>query len=546
MLHANALRRWQTSLSKRLSQFSFSLSLSLLSAIGATPALSADRIAFSYPPFGEFYLSVESLERFARDGTITDEFEFYAQRLEPEQREKVRSWLKTRFDLPPVTLAQFTYTPLGETLLIRLGNAIGTPANQNGFYALRSALILAAADSDGLTLVNLLRKFPIKTIKIDFAKGSQIVEELSGAFEDKAAILAAIRQQAEANASNSPPQSNAGQQLDLRLPGTTGWRKEHFTFHSPHSNHSITVDIYRPNELTGQLTPAIVISHGIGSDRQTFAYLAEHLASYGFFVAVPEHPDVDAYKMYHFLTGLDTAPEPTVFINQPLQITDLLDELSDRYPSVNLEQVGVIGQSFGAYAALASGGAKINGEELRQVCPYQTSLDISFNLSQLLQCQITDLPNIPFSLQDRRVKAVIAVNPLTSRIFGREGLSQLQIPVMILANSNDVLTPMLAEQIGPFTRLETANKYLAVMERGTHFSFIGGEGVSTFPIPTELVGPRPELAYPYLTALSTAFFKTYIAGDLDYQSYLSESYVKSISQASFNLYLLKAFKSDRD
>ncbi len=47
-------------------------------------------------------------------------------------------------------------------------------------------------------------------------------------------------------------------------------------------------DIYLPVAQTPR--QIIVISHGLGSDRTSFAYLAEHLASYGFVVAVPEHP----------------------------------------------------------------------------------------------------------------------------------------------------------------------------------------------------------------------------------------------------------------
>lgn len=550
MLSISCSRRWRNAIAKPLSQFGFFFSLGLLSALGATPALSAERIAFSYPPFGEFYLSVESLERFANDGTMTDEFKFYAKRFPPEQQEKIRLWLKTRFDLTPVTLSQFTYTPFGETLLMRLGEVIRTEANQNSFYAMRSALILAAADPEGLTLVNLLRKFPLKTLKIDFVKGSQVLEQLSGTFEDKAAILEIIRQQAKANSSELPSELNAAQPPDLRLPGSTQWQKERFSFNSPRSNLLIAVDIYRPispvvpSPDRAIKTPVIVISHGIGSDRHTFAYLAEHLASHGFFVAVPEHPEVDARKMNRFLAGLDTAPEPNIFINQPLEITDLLNELTARYPSIDLDRVGVIGQSFGAYSALVSGGATIDWEALRQVCQEQHSLEVSFNLSQLFQCQASLLPNIPLNLQDRRVRAVIAVNPFSSRILGRKGLSQLQIPVMLLSSSNDMLTPMADEQVYPFAGLETDNKYLAVMERGTHFSFIGGEGTSSFPVPTELVGPSPELAYPYLIALSTAFFKTYIAGELDYRQYLSESYVESISQAPFNLYLLQFLESD--
>lgn len=59
------------------------------------------------------------------------------------------------------------------------------------------------------------------------------------------------------------------------------------------SGRSVPVDFYVPNQQAkpGAPIPVIVISHGLGSDRTTFAYLAIHLASYGFAVLVPEHPE---------------------------------------------------------------------------------------------------------------------------------------------------------------------------------------------------------------------------------------------------------------
>ncbi|MEH1835006.1 MAG: hypothetical protein V7L29_23845 [Nostoc sp.] len=45
--------------------------------------------------------------------------------------------------------------------------------------------------------------------------------------------------------------------------------------------------------------PWLYISHGVASDCSTFVYLVEHLASYGFAVAVLECPGSNAER--HFL-----------------------------------------------------------------------------------------------------------------------------------------------------------------------------------------------------------------------------------------------------
>ena len=67
------------------------MSLGLLSTVfTATPSIAADRIAFDYPPFGEFTLSTQSLEVFAKEGKITKDFAFYAERATPQQLAQLR------------------------------------------------------------------------------------------------------------------------------------------------------------------------------------------------------------------------------------------------------------------------------------------------------------------------------------------------------------------------------------------------------------------------------------------------------------------------
>lgn len=70
------------------------------------------------------------------------------------------------------------------------------------------------------------------------------------------------------------------------------------------------------------------------------------------------------------------------------------------------------------------------------------------------------------------MKAVIAVNPITSVVFGQEGMSKIQIPVLMIGGSDDYVAPAVSEQIYPFSWLTSPNKYLMLLEKGTHFSFL--------------------------------------------------------------------------
>ena len=506
------------------------------------PALAAERIYGSYALL-ERSISVAALETYAKEGKLDDDLAVYAQYINPQQLAQLRRVLLTRIELSPVAVSQFLYTPIGETLLERLGQVIQTESRQPGFYALRSALVLAAADPQGLTLLSVLRQFPTRSIRIDLKRSIQIASELESLIKKTNRAIAQTKQQSAATAIAQAP-VNFSKLPDLRRRGRFTWNKQTLTLYNRQRNRLILADIYLPN-TRARSSKVIVISHGLGSDRTSFEYLATALASYGFAVAVPEHPGSNARQLRSLLAGrANEVTQPNEFINRPLDVKYLLDELEHRDESdpsfqLNLQQVGVIGQSLGGYTALALAGATFNFKQLQNDCE---DLSNSWNVSLLLQCRALELPRTQYNLHDPRVKAAIAINPITSSVFGSAGLSQIRVPVMIVSSSADKVAPTLSEQILPFTWLTTPEKYLVLLEGATHFSTIGQSNPATDPlaIPSQVIGPDPTIARRYMRALSVAFFETYVAGSPQYRPYLSADYAQAISQAPLGLSLVQS------
>ncbi|AFZ26230.1 putative dienelactone hydrolase [Cylindrospermum stagnale PCC 7417] len=532
------------------------LSLGLLSTIlTATPGLGAERISFFFPPLGEFSLSADSLELFAKEGKINNELGFYAQRATPQQLAQLRDLLQQRFNLTPTLVSQFTYSPIGEEVVRRLGELVLTDSRQNGFFALRAALILAAADPQGLTVVNVLRKYPSNTVRLNFAEGLGIVKNLSELLKTRDAVVTFIQKEVNTGVANSTV--DFSQQPDLRLPGTFGLEKINFTFNDSKRERQLPVDLYLPQATPQSRTnaasppfPLIVISHGLASDRYAFIYLAQHLASHGFAVAVLEHPGSNAERFQQFFAGLAGPPDAKELINRPMDVKYVLDELQQLEKSdpklqgkLNFQQVGAIGHSYGGYTVLSLAGAKINFQQIRRVCKPNRSL----NLSVLLQCSATDLLPINYQLKDDRIKVVIAVNPFNSSIFSQSGVSQIQVPVMLVGSSQDIVTPVVPEQIIPFTWLPNPNKYLALIENATHFTAIAEPTPenSVLPVPPALLGPNPAPAYSYLRALSVAFLETHLLKRPEYRSYLQPSYAQYISKEPLNLSLVQSLTADQ-
>jgi predicted dienelactone hydrolase len=441
---------------------------------------------------------------------------------------------------------------------------------------------LAAAEPEGLTLLSFLRNFPTRGIRIDVERSLQVVSDVNRVISQSQKTTAAITQQALAESALDLPIAQPA--LDLRQPGAYRFRKQTITLNDfdratrvlnrgeaiapiDRSGADLLkgriypVDLYLPLNLplagtraVPNSVPVVVISHGLGSDRSSFAYIAQHLASHGFAVLVPEHPGSNRSQIQALLAGVASeVAEPTEFIDRPLDVTYLLNYLKQQsrtnptYQALNLKQVGIIGQSFGGYTALTLAGAPINFPQLNLDC---RDLENTLNPSLLLQCRAQQLEaSTPAKndFRDSRIAAAIALNPITSAILGQDSIRKITIPTLIVAGSADTVAPALVEQVQPFNWLTTPDKYLVQLIPGTHFSVIGTEETGSIDdavdLPPEVIGPNPETAQRYAKALALAFFQTYIANNATYRPYLSASYARSLTENPIQIDLVRSLPS---
>jgi predicted dienelactone hydrolase len=510
------------------------------------PAESAEQIRFWYSPVGEFTIYISDLEKFAKSGKISDRLAFYLEKLSPQQQAQVREALSTRYNLSHVTVAQFTYSPVGEILERRLGRILQMTPQLNGFSALRASFILSAQSEEGLTILNVLKRYPVPIIYLDLPSGLKAYAEVSQLIYKRELAIAAIQKQAiaETKVNQNVNKTLGNPQNDLRIAGNVKWTKEQFTYFQSDRNINVSADLYLPQGLSTP-APLIVISHGLASNPDTWQYLSQHLASHGFAVAALEHPKTGSRDFVAFLAGFNKPPQSEEAIQRPRDVKYLLDALEQKVKTdplwrdrFNPEQVGLIGHSLGGYTVLSLGGAQLNFNQIHKECSIPEPNIASFNVSQILQCRFiaVDTHNIDLSvnLRDRRVKAVLAMNPLGgSTLLGKEGLQNIKIPIAIFASGDDLFTPAVTEQFFPFVWLTTPQKYLVIFPKGTHFSFLERSERGVLIVPKTVLGEKPEFTHPYAKALSLAFFETYLNQRSEFSDYLNNFYVQSISQPQF-------------
>jgi predicted dienelactone hydrolase len=126
------------------------------------------------------------------------------------------------------------------------------------------------------------------------------------------------------------------------------------------------------------------------------------------------------------------------------------------------------------------------------------------------------------------------------RLFGDRGLRQVETPVLMLAASDDTLTPVLSHQLQPFTQLRQP-KWLLTAIGGTHLSVSDPATVLGATTQGTLVrerrGAEVDPLRRLLQGVSLAFVKQLTPEAEKYQPFLSSAYAQSYSSQNLALRL---------
>lgn len=536
----------------------------------AQPAAGAERVTLSYG-FVEISTSVASLREYAESGKVNGELAPYLRFLSAEQRSQFRTVLQAKQDISPVEVSQFLYSSIGGNVLRSLGTIVRTQSRRNGAKGLRGALVLAAAEPEGLSALGVIEKFPTDTVRIDSQGVFQAIGGFSDLITSTRTALAAIEKQAEPIS----PLKSTPSLPDLAQKGPYGVEVQELTVVDGRRDRTLLVDLYLPVNSSGAAAlgsaPLVVASHGLAGDRQGFAVIGRHLASHGFAVAALDHPGSDRLQFEALLSGsTQQIADPTEFSERPRDVSYLLDELTKLNAAhgplanrLDMGKIGIIGHSFGGYTALALAGAKLDFDTLQANCNSPKLIFNAADPSMLLQCTALEAPEqFSANLRDERIQSVMAMNPITSSVFGPAGFSQIAVPSLLVAGSADPIAPALLEQIRPFIWLSEAQPstpnnalngvgsadgsehYLALIEGGSHLYEAPELDNTDVSFANSLVSPDISLSDRYLKALSLGFMQMTIANNANYQNVFTSGSIVKLGQPSLPLYVISSLTEE--
>ncbi len=524
-------------LDKNLSQMSLikgllcSLTLAVSCSVGIPAAKAAETVTIRLGPFQQS-LAIADLEKFAQTGKLPEHLQLYRFVLTPQVGELLYRKIQVDPGLADKFVDQLVRSPQGEKLITSLKTAIP----DSTIEGLQSALYLSLRQINGLSAIGFLRAYPQKNITVDATQALQIALEFNANNLQSQAFGVLLERELLVK-NNTPFQPS----FDPAATGKKPVQQQKLSLRDRQRNRSIPVDIYWSQSHTP--APLVVISHGLGANRRFFSYLASHLASHGITVAALEHPGSNSVAINNAANQMNLAQllPASEFIERPKDVTFLLNELEklNTQPGqlqgkLNTEQVNVIGHSLGGYTALALVGGEVDLKELREFC--KASLSFGESPGDWLQCAATGLKENQPRLQDQRVKSAIALNPLVGKLFGTNGLTKVTKPVLILAATEDALTPALPHQIRPFKQL-SGSKYLLTAIGATHLSITDPQ----YPISAaaaivrEKRGAETDSLRQLIRGVTLAFIKQDTPEADIYQPFLTPAYAQSLSTAELPL-----------
>jgi predicted dienelactone hydrolase len=504
--------------------------------IGALSAQAAETIRLSLFDVS-FDVTQKELQNIAQKGYFTGQWAFLNSLAKPEGLKQIQTALTYTPPFKPETISNIFSSPYSPSFFLQRASLIfQNQADQPSDAELKQAILVANQLPGGLNFMNFVAAYPDPVINVDLNSLQTVAISLKTLVESTESTTQQIIQKANTQADQTAPSLVAFSQA-----GPQQWTEQSFAWvDASRNNRAVPTTLYLPTETTNQPLPLVVISHGLGEDRQTLSYLAQHLASYGYAVVVPEHVGSNATKGESLFDGYSKPTGPSEAVNRPQDVTFVLNQLSQLpqlKQQIDTQKVIVVGHSLGGYTALALAGGTLDIAYLRQACNLGEKAQL--NMSIFLQCPAAQLPQSTYQLGDSRVVGIVSADPVTSKFFSPASLQNIKIPTMLLAGSFDTVVPIVREATPTYSELGTDIRYFVMLQNGTHFSVLPKMEGGLFQIPPALLGPSQDIGNRYFKALTLAFADGYLKKSPQAQAALNQGAAIPLSQPEMPLFIVE-------
>jgi predicted dienelactone hydrolase len=231
-------------------------------------------------------------------------------------------------------------------------------------------------------------------------------------------------------------------------------------------------------EATGGPYPLVVFSHGYSLSPIVYSSLVEHYASHGYVVLAPEHNESFDGSLTGFWEELIDRP---VDIHRTIDYAELLTKPEAPLAGlIDIDNIAVVGHSYGGYTALAVAGARFDFAAYKNRCtalPADDPLNffcapLSNESDMAKRAGLDEAPSGLWpSFGDPRVKAAISLAG-DAYPFDQRGLAELTVPIMAMGGTIDDGTPYEWGTKLTYDHAGSENKTLIAFPGAGHMLFL--------------------------------------------------------------------------
>ena len=296
--------------------------------------------------------------------------------------------------------------------------------------------------------------------------------------------------------------------VGYRVFTTTGAQQQPLTLRAwypaarPDDEQPVTISYTAPNKFGEQITPGkeitavggaladgqpeqaggpyplVVFSHGFSLSPIVYSTLVEHYASQGYVVLAPEHNESFDGSLTEFWKELIDRP---VDIQRTIDYAELLNTPGELLAGlIDLDNIAVVGHSYGGYTALATAGARFDFVAYKTRCAALTADDplnffcapIPNESDMAMRAGLDEVPSGLWpSFGDPRVKAAISLAG-DAYTFDQRGLAELEVPIMAMGGTVDEGTPYTWGAKLTYDHVGSEDKTLVSFPGAGHFLFV--------------------------------------------------------------------------
>jgi predicted dienelactone hydrolase len=225
-------------------------------------------------------------------------------------------------------------------------------------------------------------------------------------------------------------------------------------------------------DRSGSPYPLVVLSSGFAITSGSYAWLAEHLASYGIVVVAPQHEETLDPRTLWRAAGArtDTIAQTRAYLESAARSGGVLAGLVDPH------KVAVVGHSYGGYTALASGGARLDADAFAAGCATaRKDSDPIVFLCDALEPRFDQIIAAADQAPVENLPPVDAVVSLAgdAAMFGEPGLRSLTEPLLVIGGTADHDSPYDWSTRLAYEGAASTHKIEVALDGAEHFVFSG-------------------------------------------------------------------------